>query len=78
MLLSRDFTRIVLISILIALPVSYLTSTYWLSNFAYRINLEWWYFISAGLIALGIAWITVGSQAIRAARVNPSKCLKEE
>jgi predicted permease len=77
-LLSSDFTKIVLISIVIALPASYFMSQYWLSTFAFRIPLTWWYFISAGAMALFIAWATVALQAFKAARVNPTKCLKEE
>jgi predicted permease len=75
-LMSADFTRIVLIAIVIALPMSYFLSTWWLSDFAYRITLEWWYFAAAGFLALIIAWITVGTQALKAARVNPARCLK--
>lgn len=78
LLLSNDFTKIVLVAIVIAIPLSYLMTRYWLNTFAYRIELEWWYFLSAGILALVIAWLTVGSQAMRAARINPSKCLKEE
>ena len=77
-LLSADFTKIVFIAILIGLPASYFVSKEWLGTFAYKIDLKWWYFISAGLIALIIAWLTVGSQAIKAARINPAKCLKNE
>ncbi len=77
-LLSSDFTKIVLIAAFIALPVSYLLVTRWLDGFAYKIPLHWWYFIGSGLIALFIAWITVSTQAFKAARVNPTNCLKEE
>jgi len=77
-LLSTDFTKMVIVSIFIALPISYFLTTNWLDSFAYRIELEWWYFGGSGLIALFIAWITVGSQTIRAARINPSECLKNE
>jgi ABC-type antimicrobial peptide transport system permease subunit len=77
-LLSGDFTKIVLAAILIALPVSYFVTERWLGNFAYRIALEWWYFIGAGFLALCIAWLTVGMQAFKAARVNPTQCLKDE
>lgn len=77
-LLSGDFTKMVVTAICIALPISYFVSRYWLANFAFRIDLEWWYFIGAGLMALIIAWLTVGSQAIKAARINPAKCLKDE
>jgi ABC-type antimicrobial peptide transport system permease subunit len=77
-LLSGDFSKLVLMAIGIALPFSYLLTKQWLSNFVFRISLEWWYFIGAGLCALLIAWITVGSQAVRAARVNPTQCLRNE
>jgi ABC-type lipoprotein release transport system permease subunit len=77
-LLSSDFNKIVLAAIVIALPISYLGTQYWLNNFAYRIDLEWWYFAGAGTIALLIAWLTVGMQAVKAARMNPVKCLRDE
>jgi putative ABC transport system permease protein len=77
-LLSSDFTKIVFVAILIALPVSYLIVSAWLKNFAFSIPLEWWYFAGAGVAALFIAWCTVGTQAFKAARVNPSKCLRDE
>jgi putative ABC transport system permease protein len=76
-LLSGEFTKLVLISILIALPVSYLAIKYWLSSFAYRIDLEWWYFALSGVLALFIAWLTVGMQAVKAAATSPVKCLKD-
>src|SRR5258706_3567917 len=77
-LLSNDFTKIVFTSIVIALPVSYFMTKHWLDSFAFRVDLEWWYFIGAGLGALFIALLTVGIQTIKAARVNPVQCLKEE
>jgi putative ABC transport system permease protein len=78
MLLSGDFTRMVLLSILLALPASYWLLDQWLAKFAFHIDLKAWFFIVAGLIALFIAWITVASQAIKAASVNPVKCLRTE
>jgi putative ABC transport system permease protein len=77
-LLSADFTRLVIISVAIGLPVSYFTSSKWLENFAFRIDLEWWYFATAGLLVLLITWLTVGYHAAKAARVNPSECLRDE
>ena len=77
-LLSFDFTKMVMVSIFIALPISYFTTTHWLDSFAYRIELQWWYFFGAGFIALIITWLTVGTQTIRAAKINPSECLKNE
>jgi putative ABC transport system permease protein len=77
-LLSGSFTRLVLVSIGIGLPVSYFTMKYWLDSFAYRIDLTPFYFISAGLLALVISWFTVAAQAIRAAKTNPVNCLRHE
>lgn len=77
-LLSGEFTRMVFISIIIALPLSYLLLSYWLENFAFKIDLEAWYFLSAGLLALCIAWLTVGTQAVKAARANPVHSLRSE
>jgi putative ABC transport system permease protein len=77
-LLSSDFTKSVAIGIMIALPVSYYMTSTWLDSFAFSISLEWWYFAAAGLLALIIAWLTVGSQAVKAANVNPLQCLKSE
>jgi ABC-type antimicrobial peptide transport system permease subunit len=77
-LLSSDFTKIVIAAIAIALPISYWITRTWLNNFAFKIPLHVWYFASAGALVLMIAWITVGSQAYKAARVSPSQCLKDE
>ena len=76
--LSGDFTRMVLVAIFIALPISYFVAQRWLQDFAFSIDLEWWYFAGAGLAALLIAWFTVGLQTVKAARVNPVECLKDE
>lgn len=78
LLLSGDFTRMVLVSIAMGIPVSYWLLDSWLARFAFHIPLEYWYFAAAGVVALLIAWLTVASQAIRAARVNPVKCLRTE
>lgn len=77
-LLTSDFTKIVLVAIVIALPVSYLVVSNWLETFAFRIPLGPWYFVGAGIIALLIAALTVGAQAFKAANINPSKCLRDE
>jgi len=77
-LLSGDFSKLVLMAIAIALPLSYLLTKRWLENFVLRIPLEWWYFLSAGIIALVIALLTVGTQALKAAAVNPTQCLRDE
>jgi putative ABC transport system permease protein len=77
-LLTGDFTKIVFISIVFALPLSYFLTKNWLESFAFKIELEIWYFLGAGIIALFIAGLTVSMQAIKAASVNPSKCLRDE
>lgn len=77
-LLSADFTKIVLISIVLALPISYFLTRQWLEDFAFRIPLHWWYFAGSGALAISIAWLTVAAQSIKAARANPAECLKDE
>jgi putative ABC transport system permease protein len=77
-LLSTDFTKMILIAIAIALPVSYFIALKWLESFAYRIELEWWFFAGAGVTALLIAWITIGMQTAKAARINPTECIRNE
>jgi hypothetical protein len=78
MLLSGDFTKMVLVSVFIGIPASYWLLSKWLERFAFHIELNSWYFIAAGVIALVIAWVTVAYQAIKAANVNPVKCLRTE
>jgi ABC-type antimicrobial peptide transport system permease subunit len=77
-MLSADFTKMVLVAIIIALPFSYFIAHNWLDNFAFKIELKAWFFLIAGFGALVIAWITVGSQAIKAANLNPIDTLKTE
>ncbi|MFK5973103.1 MAG: FtsX-like permease family protein, partial [Flavobacteriaceae bacterium] len=77
-MLSGEFAKLVLISVLIALPIAYILANNWLSGFAYRIPLQLWYFLGAGLLALLVAMLTVGSQAINAANKSPIDGLREE
>lgn len=77
-LLSGDFTKMVIAAILIAVPASYFIAQHWLEGFAFRIDLEWWFFAGAGLLVLFIAWFTVGMQTVKAAQINPAECLKDE
>ena len=78
LLLTREFTRWVLLANLIAWPVAWYAMDEWLENFAYRIDLGWTTFALAGLAALAIAWLTVSYQAIRAALANPVEALRYE
>ncbi|HMQ46880.1 MAG TPA: ABC transporter permease [Saprospiraceae bacterium] len=77
-LLSRDFMRPVLLAILLATPLAWYLMHGWLDDFAYRIDIEWWYFALAGLGAVSIAFLTVGVQSMRAALANPVKSLRSE
>jgi putative ABC transport system permease protein len=77
-LMTRDFVKLVLISAVIAFPVSYLMMHRWLQDYAYRINMGWWVFMIAAVITVVIAFLTVSMQAIRAALANPVKSLRTE
>jgi len=76
--LSKEFLLPVLLSVLIAVPLSFLMARYWLNSYPYRISLQAWYFVAAALLSLLISWLTVGLQAFQAARVNPIISLKSE
>ena len=77
-LISRDFVVLVIIAIVIAWPVAYYGAEAWLQSFAYRVSVGWWTFALSGALALGIALLTVGWQAGRAARANPADVLRHE
>lgn len=77
-LLSKDFLKLVLISFVIATPIAWYFMNGWLSEFSYRIGIEWWVFALAGFASAMIALLTVGYQAISAARSNPVKSLRSE
>jgi putative ABC transport system permease protein len=78
LLLSKEFLYLVLISLLIAIPLTWWVMNNWLNDFAYRISIHWWVFAIAGLLAIFIAFTTVGFQALRAALTNPVKSLRTE
>jgi putative ABC transport system permease protein len=78
LLLSKDFIKLVVISLLIASPVGWYFMNKWLQDFAYRIHISWWVFTVTAILALGIAFITVSFQAIKAALENPVKSLRTE
>jgi predicted permease len=77
-LLSRDFVRLVTISIVIATPIAWYAMHKWLEDFAYHISLSAWYFIAGGILALLIAIITVSAQSVKAATSNPAKSLRTD
>lgn len=77
-LLSKDFIKLVVIAVMIASPIAWWAMNKWLEGFAYRTDIKWWVFAGAGLVAVVIALLTVGWQAIRAAVANPVDSLRDE
>jgi putative ABC transport system permease protein len=77
-MLNKDFAKWVLIAFIIACPLAWYAMNKWLSNFAYKTELSWWIFALAGLIAMGIALLTVSFQSYRAATRNPVESLRYE
>jgi len=77
-LLSREFIILVVTAFIIATPLAWYFMSKWLRDFAYRINITWWVFLLTGLLAIVIALLTVGFQAIKAAVANPVKSLRTE
>ncbi|MEZ4935092.1 MAG: FtsX-like permease family protein [Saprospiraceae bacterium] len=77
-LLSKDFLKLVVIALVVASPIAWYFMKNWLDNFAYRIDLEWWVFAIAGFLAIGVAFLTVSFQSVRAALANPVESLRSE
>jgi ABC-type antimicrobial peptide transport system permease subunit len=77
-LLSSGITRLVLIAIAIAIPLSWYAVNSWLAGFAYHVDVSWLVFLTASLAALGIAWLTVSYESVKAAIVNPIRSLRTE
>lgn len=78
LLLSKDFIKLVAISLLIASPIAWYFMDQWLTDFAYRLPISWWIFAVTAIAVMGIAFLTVSIQAIRAATSNPVKSLRSE
>ena len=77
-LLSKDFVKLVIISFVIAAPLSYWAMSKWLMDYTYRVNIHWWVFALAGFLSVMIALLTVSYQSIKAAIANPVKSLRTE
>jgi putative ABC transport system permease protein len=77
-MLAKEFVRLVLVSIVIAAPLSFFIMQKWLQNFAYRTNIPWWAFVVAAVLAVVIAVVTVSLQSVRAALANPVNALRSE
>jgi putative ABC transport system permease protein len=78
LLLSKEFTRLIVLAFVVAAPISYFAMNRWLQDFAYRTEINPFIFVLAGLFALVIAWLTVGYQALKAALANPVEALRYE
>jgi putative ABC transport system permease protein len=77
-LLSTEFLKLVLIGIVLASPVGWYVMKKWLNTFAYQVKIEWWIFVSAALLSILIALLTVSFQSVKASLINPVKSLKSE
>jgi putative ABC transport system permease protein len=77
-LLSKDFLKLVFIANGVAFPIAWWATNKWLQQYAYHINVQWWVFVVAGVLAISIAFLTVSYQAIKAALTNPVKSLRTE
>jgi cell division protein FtsX len=78
LLLSRSYTRLILVAFVIAAPISYFYMQHWLSNFAFQTELNLFHFVVSGLVAFALGALTVGVKSYQAASANPVKTLKEE
>ncbi len=77
-LLTRDFLKLVIVSIVIASPIAWWLMNHWLLGFVYRIEIAWWVFMMAGVVSIVIALLTISFQAIKVATANPVKSLRTE
>ena len=77
-LLSKDFMKLVLVSIVLSAPVAYYLMNNWLKGFEYRITIQWWIFVVAATGSVVMALLTISFQAIKAAMENPVKALRSE
>jgi putative ABC transport system permease protein len=78
LLLSKDFIKLVVLAIIIASPIAWYMMHLWLQDFAYRVDISWWIFASAGLLSLVIALLVIGFQTVRSAIANPTNSLRAE
>lgn len=77
-LLTGNFTQLVLVSIAIGVPLSYLITEVWLANYAYHVEVRWWLFAGVAVFSLVVALITAGAQGLRAIKMSPVKSLRTE
>lgn len=78
LLLSKQFSQLIIVAIVLAIPVAYYLMSQWLSDYEYRVDINWTWFVISAIVALFIALSTVTYQSVRAASINPSKSLRYE
>ena len=78
LLLSKQFSQLIVVAIVLAIPVAYYLMSQWLSDYEYRVDINWTWFVISAIVALFIALSTVTYQSVRAASINPSKSLRYE
>ncbi|PVD50440.1 hypothetical protein DC498_20190 [Terrimonas sp.] len=77
-LFVKDYVKLIIISIVIAMPIAWWAMNRWLTDFVYRVEIQWWMFALAGLATIVLAVITIGSRAVKVATANPVKSLRTE
>jgi len=77
-MLSRDFVKLVILALLIAIPLGWYAANRWLQNYPYRIEISWTIFALAGALVIFVALVTVSFQALRSALASPVKSLRTE
>ena len=77
-LMSKDFLKLVGLSVLFSVPLAWYFTDHWLEGFAYRIEMQWWVFTRASLLVLLLAFLTVSMESVKAALANPLDCMREE
>ena len=77
-ILSKEFLKLVIVSLVITSPLAWLATNSWLKNFEYHITIPWWVFVAVGIVALSVAFLTVSFQSVRAALSNPVESLRSE
>jgi putative ABC transport system permease protein len=75
-IISSDFLKWIMISLLVSIPISYFLMANWLKQFAFRIDLHWWLLLLGGFIAIVVAFFTIGFQSNKAVKANPVDALR--
>jgi ABC-type antimicrobial peptide transport system permease subunit len=77
-LLTRDFMTLIVVAFIVSIPIAWYIMHVWLQNFTYRIEMEWWMFLSAGALTLFVGSLTIGYQSLKASLMDPVNSLRSE